>query len=101
MLSTARMEAVEAKTALAQAMHALQQTEAKLKVMEEDFNRNHEELEKISSSSSTQRRPQLIEAACQTATGDSRLSLLEQQVYGNHHHKLNLGPNWLLNKFCA
>ena len=73
---------MEAKTALEQAMQALQQTEAKLKVMEEDCNRNQEELDKFKSSSQ-QKPPQAVEVGCQISTGDtisSRQSLLEQQV---------------------
>jgi hypothetical protein len=67
---------VEAKSALAEAMHTLQQTENKLKSMEAEFNRKHEEVEKL--------RLEVVEkAGSQTAVGcdnPKQLSLLEKQV---------------------
>ena len=77
-------EAVEAKSALAEAMRTLQQTEKKLKVMEEDFNKNHNELEKLRLEV-VDKRPQKSksEAGNQTAEGcdsSKQLSMLEKQV---------------------
>ena len=84
---------LEAKNALlAEAMHTLQQTENKLKVVEEDFNTKHEELEKlrlelVERKSSESRK--ISEAGCQTASvsagcdsssSSKQLSILDQQV---------------------
>ena len=78
---------LEAKNALlAEAMNTLQQTEKKLKVVEEDFNRKHEELEKLRLELVERKSPpQISEAGCQTASSgcdssSSKQLSLEQQV---------------------
>ncbi len=80
---------MEAKNALAEAAKALQQTESKLKAMEEDFNKNNQELEALRNQKAA--KPQMSEAVCQTnsqTTGcdnscSKQLSVLEQQVKSN------------------
>ena len=73
---------MEAKSALAEAMQTLQKTEKKLKAMETDFTKTHDELEKLRLEV-VEKRPQISEASCQTAVGcdnSKQLPLLEQQV---------------------
>lgn len=65
--------------ALEAAMQALEQTEHKLKAMEEDFNAKNLELEKLK----LEKKKLSEEAACQTLEGcdnNSKLASLEQQV---------------------
>ena len=78
---------LEAKNALlAEAMNTLQQTEKKLKVVEGDFNKKHEELEKLRLELVERKSPpQISEAGCQTASSgcdssSSKQLSLEQQV---------------------
>ena len=88
------MEATEAKSALSDAMQTLQQTEAKLKAMEENFNQNHLELQRLrTQAAASKKKSSMAEAGTQAnsisaepagekagSCDSKQLSLLEQQV---------------------
>ena len=70
--------------ALAEAMQTLQQTEAKLKAMEAEFNRKEAELEELRQHQGKQvispSRVESNDATCQTSDSGNKLTMLEQQV---------------------